>query len=422
MAWLEKDQRTGIYKVGVRLADGKLKKSLRTTDRREAEAIRGTVENTLTAIERGWVTVPDGVDFLDFLICGGKNIARPTVPRVLTLAQLFESYFASLPADSLEGTTLNGLRMHERQLYRFFKKSFPIQKLTMADLQKYVDHRSKDKGLRGRRVTPVTIRKALITLRTVWNWAAAGGLLTGRFPHSGVKYPKATEKPPFQTWKEIEMQIARGGLEEAQKADLWDSLFLTVPEIAELLVYVKKHARHPFIYPMFVCAAHTGARRSELVRSKLNDIDLAAGVITIHERKRNQAMRTTRRVPLSPLLASVLTDWLKQHPGGQFTFCVPSEVPRSRKEREAPTQLTRDEAHDHFKRTLAGSKWEKLRGWHVFRHSFCSNSAASGIDQRIINAWVGHQTEDMVRRYRHLIPNQQHEAIQKVFGHGLTRF
>jgi len=276
MAWLEKDQRTGIYKVGVRLADGKIKRSLQTTDRSEAEALRGTVENTLTAIERGWLTVPDGTDFGDFLISGGKSVAKPTVQRVVTLAQLFERYFASLPAGSLEDTTLGAMRIYERQLYRVLKKSFPIQQLSSTNLQHYVDRRSKDKGLRGRRVTPVTIRKAVVALRTVWNWGVNNKLLTGRFPHAGVKYPKATEKPPFQTMKEIEAQIARGKLSKAEESDLWDCLFLTVSEIAELLDYVKRHARHSFIYPMFVFAAHTGARRSEIVRSRLTDIDLAA--------------------------------------------------------------------------------------------------------------------------------------------------
>ncbi len=262
----------------------------------------------------------------------------------------------------------------------------------------------------------MTIKKAVITLRTVWNWGVNNTLVSGRFPHSGVKYPKLSEKPPFQTWPEIESQITRGGLSNAEQADMWDCLFLTLPEISELLTDVKANARHPFIYPMFAVAAHTGMRRSELLRSRLGDIDLKAGVITIHERKRNQAMRTTRRVPVSPFLAEVLRDWLDVHPGGNSTFCLDGSVGRSRKRTPGARPLTRDEVHDHFKRTLANCKWEKLRGWHIFRHSFCSNCAATGIDQRIINAWVGHQTEDMVRRYRHLIPNQQQEAIQRVFG------
>jgi integrase len=356
MAWLEQDPRTGVFKVAVRLADGKFKRSLKTTKRRDAESLLGTVESTLLAIERGWLTVPDGADLGDFLISGGKSAAPLTVPRTLKLSELFQRYFESLPEGSLEDSTLYVMRLHEKQLYCFFGKSFAVQKLTTADLQRYVDKRSKDKGRRGRKVTPVTIKKAVITLRTVWNWGVKHSLVAGRFPHSGVKYPKLAEKPPFQTWPEIEQQIVRGGLTDAEQADLWDCLFLTLPEIAELLKYVREHARHSFLYPMFAVAAHTGARRSELVRSRLADVDLSARVLTIHERKRNQSMRTTRRVPLSPFLVGVLRDWLADHPGGYATFCLDAGVSRSRKRAEGVRALTRDEAHDHFKRTLAGSK------------------------------------------------------------------
>jgi hypothetical protein len=66
MAWLEQDNRNGTFKLGIRLSDGKVKRSLQTNDRREAESIRGTVEQTLNAIERGWTTVPEGVDFVDY--------------------------------------------------------------------------------------------------------------------------------------------------------------------------------------------------------------------------------------------------------------------------------------------------------------------------------------------------------------------
>ena len=55
-------------------------------------------------------------------------------------------------------------------------------------------------------------------------------------------------------------------------------------------------------------------------------------------------------------------------------------------------------------------------GWHALRHSFASNCAAAGLDQRVINEWMGHQTEEMVRRYRHLFPDQARKAIDVVFG------
>jgi integrase len=167
---------------------------------------------------------------------------------------------------------------------------------------------------------------------------------------------------------------------------------------------------------MFVFAAHTGARRAEILRSKLTDIDLRTNMVTIHERKKSHDKITTRRVPMSALLASVMREWIARHPGGAHTFCHSLRVPRSKTKRTEYVPLTRDEAHNHFKRPLAGSKWEKIRGFHVFRHSFCSNCAAKSVDQRVINGWVGHLSDDMVRRYRHLIPDQQKEAIERVFA------
>ena len=416
MAWLEQDRRTGIFQVVIRLVDGKLKRSLKTDNHKEATATLGTVEDTIIAIERGWIQVPDDVDLGEFLISGGKAAVKQKLQRQLTLSQLFERYFSSLPTDSLEVSTIKCMQIHERQLYDVFGKTYCLAKMSTTELQRFVERRSKAKGARGRPITAVTIKKPLITLRTVWNWGMKNDLINARFPHSGVKYPKLSEKPHFQTWQEIEQQIARGGISDSEEKDLWDCLFLTLSEIDELLSRVKANARHPFIYPMVLVAAHTGARKSEIVRSQVNDIDFAASSITIHERKRNQSMRTTRRVPISPLLDTVLRDWISKHPGGNSTFALDLELGRRKLRPEEITQMTRKVAHDHLKRTLAGSKWTNLRGWHVFRHSFCSNCAAAGVDQRIINAWVGHQTEDMVRRYRHLVPNQHQQAIRKVFG------
>src|SRR6516165_3861296 len=189
--------------------------------------------------------------------------------------------------------------------------------------------------------------------------------------------------------------------------------------IDELLAYVKEQARLPFLSPTFPFAAHTGARRSEMLRVRIDDLDLAGQTVLLREKKRTKEERTFRRVPLSPFLLGVLRDWLSAHPGGQHLFCQAAVVAYSKTKRSASTPVTRDEAHDHFKRTLADSQWKVLRGWHVFRHSFCSNCAAAGIDQRLIDAWVGHTTEEMRRRYRHLLPNQERQAIQTVFG-GVT--
>src|SRR5690348_11559765 len=109
-----------------------------------------------------------------------------------------------------------------------------------------------------------------------------------------------------------------------------------------------------------------------MLRARLDDVGLDAAAVCVHERKRAKGKRTSRRVALTPFLAGVLKEWLAGHPGGQHRFCHELQVFRSKTKRAEYGPLTRDEAGDHFKRTLAGSKWDKLRGWHVFRHSFAS--------------------------------------------------
>ena len=82
----------------------------------------------------------------------------------------------------------------------------------------------------------------------------------------------------------------------------------------------------------------------------------------------------------------------------------------------AQAALTRNEVHDHFKRVLAKTKWEHLRGLHALRHSFISACASKGVDQRLVQEWSGHMNEATSKRYRHLWPSTQQEAIKRVFG------
>ena len=154
--------------------------------------------------------------------------------------------------------------------------------------------------------------------------------------------------------------------------------------------------------------------------------------------------RTTRRAPLTPLLRAALETWLAEHPGGDALFCHPREVRHSSKRsrtvghpngklrattvegrtasvkprEDAPGvgPLTVDECRDHIDRTLAGTKWEVIKGLHVLRHSMISCMAAAGTDQRIIDDIVGHTSEDMRRRYRHLTPELKGRAVESVFG------
>jgi len=166
-------------------------------------------------------------------------------------------------------------------------------------------------------------------------------------------------------------------------------------------------------------------------------------ILTVRERKRTKGKRTTRRVPLSTALTTILRNWLAVHPGGSILFAQAEEVFRSKKRsrttgyksgddrlksldgrlagvsmrnRPGVLPLTINEVSDHFRRTVNVCRWSVVPGLHFLRHSFISPCASKGIDQRQIDEWVGHEADEQRRRYRHLYPSVQAEALRRVFG------
>jgi len=417
VAWLEQHPTSGHFKICFRWGGRKLKKTIKSTGRDDAEAALARFKENLHLLERGRLELPPGADIGTFLLSDGKLNGQPNATpsaHILSLGELRDAYVDVQSNGAMEENSLATVCMHLRHVIDTLGKSFRIGSLAPEDLQRHINRRAC-KRYRGRPLSAVTLRKEMGSFRACWNWGSQTGRLKQIFPGRGLKYPKTDEKPPFQTRVEIERQIARGGLSDVEKRQLWDSLFLTRQEIEQLLQHIHNCPAQSFLYPMVCLAAHTGVRRSELLRLRVDDVDFPSGTVLVHERKRDRWRRTSRRVPLSAFVQTVLRDWLAVHPGGQHLFCQ-AEVVRSKVHRTEPIAVTRDEAHDHFRRALEGSAWAILRGWHVMRHSFASNCAAVGLDQRVINEWMGHQTEEMVRRYRHLFPDQQRQAIDSVFG------
>lgn len=439
MASLER--RNSTYRVVFMHAGRKHGFSLDTGDKQTAEALCGGVEKTLMLMGQGIVRMPEGADLVSFVRSGGK-VEEPVQPAqpATTFATFRDRYLEAHRNGAMETNSLATVEMHLRHIADTLGEKFAIGRLTLSDLQRHVDRRL-GKKYRGRRLSPYTVRKEISSLRAAWNWATPHGIVNGLFPSKGIVYPKTDEKPPFMTLQEVQQKIALG-VSTTEAAELWESLYLRKEEIEELLSHVKATASHPWIYPLCCAAAYTGARRSELLRAEITDLDFTAEALLIREKKRSRRQRTTRQVALTPFLMSVFREWLAVHPGGRFLFCQTGTIARSKKrslttghkgEKTRATSLkgrttgvrirqkletapvTKDEAHDHLRRTLAGSKWECIRGYHIFRHSFISCLATAKVDQRILDDFVGHRTEEQRRRYRHLYPDAKQKAIAEAF-------
>lgn len=405
-----------------------------TLNQAEAKATR--TEEIISLLERGLMKIPDHCDVLAFVKYDGQPpIAEESqkFSNQTLLNELFQDYLKAHDA-ALEPKTLYTIRIHLKHIAKTMGLKFDLKKLELPDLQKHVTRRCT-------KVSPTTAAKEIATLRTLWNWGVRMKLLEGPCPVKGLIYPKHDEKPPFQTRVEIIRQLE--GLSDKQQKCLWDCLYLDIEEIESFLKEVKKHAKHDWIYPLVATAAYAGLRRSELIRLRISDIDFQALTISVRELKRVKGKRTTRRVQIPSVLESILQEWMKSHPGGDRLFAQSQEVPHSKKRNKTTglktkttlqktrhdenqqirlsvsqviSPLTEHEVSDHFRRTINRSEWAVMPGLHCLRHSFISACASKGLDQRIIDEWVGHQTDEQRRRYRHLYPSVQKAAINSVFG------
>ncbi len=407
------EQRNGRFNVIFRFQGKRIVRSLNTSDEGVALRRRDEIQETIDLVKRGKLIVPPQADLITYLMTGGKVSTLPNVPTSISLSAIVDQFFEKLPSGSLEQSTVKLMRLHCRHLVRLLGKSFPIHQFSHEVLQTYTMKRAKDR-IRGKTASGATIKKELVTLRSIWKWATDNDLVDVEFPTQRLRLPKSKELPPFQTWEEIERQIASGGSPE-----LWDALYLDMESLAELLAHVRNTITLPCMYPMFAVAIYTGARRSELLRCELSDVDLVANMLTIRERKRVRGKTSTRRVPIAATLKAILQDWLKVHPGSNYTFCHFGRIPWSRSKGDHCGPISPHQASHYFNQTLKGSKWSVLKGWHCFRHSFISNAASKGIDQRMIDSWVGHTTEAVKARYRHLFPNSQQEAMKVLTGESL---
>lgn len=409
MASIEINSESKQFHIRFRYGKREFKRSLKTADEKEARAALARAEETLSLVHRGVLELPRDADPTVFFLSQGRT-AKRNVSLSVSLKELFEKYERNLPTHAKEASTIETEQTHLRHFRKHFPTSRSASSITTHDVQLFVNKQLKRK-VNGRFIKVETVKRQIDTLRGIFNWANRQELCERDSPTNGLVFPKRDEKPPFKTRDEIQRTLDRGGISETEERELWDCLYLTKEEVRKVLDFVQLRARYPFIYPMFAFVAYTGARRSEMMRAQIDDFDLDSGTVVVRERKRVRSRSTSfRHVQIPSFLVQVISAWFARHPGGQFAFCHDFGIVK----RDTLVGLTRDQARIQFEKTIRRSEWNVIRGFHVFRHSYSSNLAACGVDQRIIDKHMGHQTEEMRRRYQHLRPDICKSAVEKL--------
>lgn len=380
-------------------------RSLKTSDKEVATVALHEAKNVIVSLDRGWLAVPSGVLAADYIASGGHMEAIVEKPIMPTINQAVDEYLAHLGhlAESTRGTTKIHLGHLQEKMNG--RGGDPLDQLTCGDLDRYLEVRLK-------KVAPTTVHKERDTIVAFLDWSVNRNYLNTS-PATGLRPIKSSgDRPAFRTLTEINNTITRGGLSASEVLDLWECLFLMEVEIAELLNLVRERSAVDVSFILHAVPAYTGMRRGEVLRQRWTDIEFEQNSLIARSLKQSrQVVETKRRIDLHPQLKSILLCWREQRPKGQFVVCDPDTI----------DPLTPPLANRRFWQPLKGThwclnghkKWYKI-GFHTYRHSFASNLAAKNVDQRIIDEFMGHQSESMRRRYRHLFPAARRSAIESI--------
>jgi integrase len=398
----------GVFVARFRHGGREYKRSLKTGVRRDAELALAEIVRVVHRLRVGLMAVPDGVGVPDFVLSGGTLAATSTPVAVAvavpTLADAADAYLGNLAhlAPSTRLTAAVHLRNLSKELGSV-AAARPVDRVTRADLERVLQARLAVRAAE-------TVKKERATAVAFFDWCAVQGFVAAS-PAAGLTPLKGSgDAPHFQTLAEIEAVAARGGLDPAEERALWDRLYLTPPEVGEVLGLVRGREGVGVTYLLHAVPAYTGMRRGEVLRLRWSDVDLDRGTLVARSRKQSrQAAETARRIDLHADLGAALRDWRGRRPAGQYVVGDDG----------AAGPLARHRAVERFARPLRGTRWaapgrpDLLKiGFHTYRHSVASNLAAAGVDQRVIDELMGHTTEAMRKRYRHLAPRARRAAIE----------
>jgi len=383
---------SGNYYVSFSWKGRRYKRSTGTSNPAAARRAQRIVDGKLEQLKAGLLRLPDGVSIADFVFNGRTE--PESVSQDLAVTALVAWYLEqSVPPVKAQSTYVTeGVHLDHLRAFLEKKGVHRVSELTPEVFEAYKRWRLRT-GVRN-----VTVNKELGTFRAMMNASVRAGRVAAN-PLSQVSWLKEDAVfERFRTGKQIEQDLSSGDYTEGEAARIRRFRYLTSEETVELL----ETARGTDLYPLLAAAAYTGMRLSELLRLKWSDVDFDAGRALARGHKGSRSERESARyIPLHENLAGILSD-CKSHSRSSLVFADHDGNPPRR-----------DRFYALLKRLTRGTAFEGIR-FHCLRHSFASNLACQGVDQRLIDSFMGHQTEAMRKRYQHLFPDRQQEAIHKL--------
>lgn len=292
------------------------------------------------------------------------------------------------------------------------RKINDVNEITQLDIEEYVRAMSSQamasQAMASQNLGPRTIARRIASIHE-WNKFMLSNAQIASDPSAEVKAPKQAEHlPDVLSISEVERVIdAAGGFGSTDAVSLRDRALVE------------------FLYA-------TGARVSEAVGLKFEDIDLAESVVRLSGKGQKQ-----RLVPIGKCAVRALRDYLDkarpilasraQKSQATAKSRLNSSLNSSSKSANSHViflnkrgkSLSRQSAWEAISRAGKMAKIGKELHPHTLRHSFATHLISGGADVRTVQELLGHASVTTTQIYTHISPDALMEAY--VMSHPRAR-
>lgn len=378
---------------------GKQYRRFYITNEHTANILQNEVNHRVSLLKNGVLSLPADVAIADFVFATVRQepAHELPMPTITTLHELIEEYQKlSAPPAKLKSTCKTE-KIHLRHLKRFVERqhyaNLQLKDITVGFFDHYKKYRYEQE------IRTDTVTKELGTYQVMFQMAVDHGYLTRNVVKDVKRDKSQVPSDRFRTHGEIQKLLRTGNYTDQETREIKRFQYLTVSELEQLIDLARDH----WVYPVLIAFAYTGMRCGEMVRLQWTDVDLKARTLYARSQKQSrQRQETIRSIPIHNRLLPVLVEQKEKTSYSRWVFLGPDEK-----------QLRPKNLNRALNSVLKGTDFEGI-GLHTFRHSIASNLAAKGAPQQIIDAILGHQTEAMRQRYRHLFPDNMNEALNRL--------
>ena len=364
-----------------------------------ANVLQSEINNLIIQFKNGLITLPPGYSLADFIFESARKIPNPQdipIISITSLGKLIVEYQEMSRPPAKAESTCRTEKIHLNHLREFIQKK--AHDPTLENMKPgFFELYKKFRYTQGVRTD--TVNKELATFHTMIEQAVNHGYLS----HNVLKNVKRDKSQVpcdrFRSHQEVQQLIATGNFAPQEIKELKRYQYLTMMEIEKLIAITEGH----WLHPILITFSFTGMRRGEITKLQWIDVDFKGQCIYLRSRKQSQRLKESiRRIPIHDRLLPILKQQYQKTGTKRWVYLNPSG-----------TQLKPSGLSDSLKYILKKTEFEGL-GFHIFRHSLCSNLAAKGVEQHFIDGILGHHTEIMRQRYRHLFPKHVKEALDKI--------